>query len=144
MRLGVVDLLEVDAERHGDVRILRRRRDDHLARAGLEVLRRAGAARKSPVDSITTSTPSSAHGSLAGSVSPGTAIASAVDDQRALDDLHRPRERPVDGVVLEQLREQLRVGDVVDRDPLDRGLSLVGGAERGPAGAAEAVDRNSD
>ena len=41
--LGVVRVVEVDAERDGDVGLLGRRRDDHLARAGLDVLQRVGA-----------------------------------------------------------------------------------------------------
>ena len=45
MLLGVICLVEVDAESDGYVRFLRGRRDDHLARACLEMLRgaRAGA-----------------------------------------------------------------------------------------------------
>ena len=36
-----------------------------------------------------------------------------------------PAKRPVDGVVLEQLGEHRRIGDVVDRDPVDVGAGLV-------------------
>ena len=38
--------------------------------------------------------------------------------------LDRAGERPVDRVVLEELGEQARVGDVVDRHPLDVGVTL--------------------
>src|SRR4051812_35239675 len=56
---------------------------------------------------------------------------------------HDAGERAVDGVVAEQVREHLGTGEVVDRRPLDPGAALVRGAERGAAGAAEAVDRHT-
>jgi hypothetical protein len=46
--------------------------------------------------------------------------------------------------VAEELGEHLGVRDVVDRDPLDVGAALVGGAERSATGAAEAVDRSAN
>ena len=64
----------------------------------------------------------------------------AVDPQRAVADLDRALERPVDRVVLEQVGERLVVGDVVDGDELDVGAGLVRGAEDVAADAAEAVD----
>ena len=45
----------------------------------------------------------------------------SVDDERAVDSFHGAGKRPVDGVVPQQMREHLRVGDVVDRDPLEVG-----------------------
>jgi hypothetical protein len=44
-----------------------------------------------------------------------------VDEDRAVDRFDRAGERAVDGVVLEQLGEHCRLGDVVDRNPLDVG-----------------------
>ena len=101
-------------------------------------------ARKRPVDSITTSTPSSSHGSRAGSLSIGVTISAAVDDDRSVDRLDRAGEAAVDGVVLEQLGEHRRIGDVVDRDPLDVGARLERGPERGATGPPEAVDCDAD
>ena len=69
-----VHLVEVDAERHGDVRLLGRRGDDDLLAPASRCFCAPARARKSPVDSIATSTPSSAQGSCAGSVWPGTGI----------------------------------------------------------------------
>ena len=51
----------------------------------------------------------------------GDADALAVDDERVVLDLDRPREHAVDGVVLEQVAQGLRVGEVVDRHELDVG-----------------------
>ena len=44
----------------------------------------------------------------------------AVDHDRAGPRLHRARERPVDAVVPEQVRQRRSVRQVVDRDPLER------------------------
>src|SRR6185312_16278859 len=49
-------------------------------------------------------------------------------------------ERPIVGVVLEQMSSRRRVGDVVGGDPLDVGALLVRRAEDVPPDAPEAVD----
>ena len=49
-----------------------------------------------------------------------------------------------DRVVLQQVRERLVVGEVVDRDDLDVGALRQGGAEEVAADAAEAVDAYAD
>ena len=59
-------------------------------------------------------------------------------------DLDLAREAAVDGVVPEQVGEHRRIGDVVDRDPLDIGLTLVGRAERRAPGPPETVDGNAN
>ena len=63
----------------------------------------------------------------------------AVDRDAVLFRLHRLRDRTEDGVVLQQVRQRLGVGQVVDRHELDRRV-----AERRPddiaSDAAEAVD----
>jgi hypothetical protein len=68
----------------------------------------------------------------------------AVHDERAVDHVDGARERAVHGVVPEQLREHRRVGDVVDRHPLDVGLALDRRTERGATGPPEAVDGHAD
>ena len=74
---------------------------------------------KRPVDSNTTSTPRSFHGSCAGSCidstwnsSPSTVMLSPFAAMSALQVAE-------DRVVLEQVRERVRVGQVVDRDEVD-------------------------
>src|SRR3979411_3229918 len=89
---------------------------------------------KRPVDSITTSTPRSPHGSAPGSRSASTFRSGppprrppAPAGGRAPVYLERPLAAggdgpgvgPEDRVVLEQVRERPRVGEVVDGDPLD-------------------------
>ena len=64
----------------------------------------------------------------------------AVDADGAVEHLDRARERAVDRVVAQQVREHLEVHGVVDADPFEVGALLVGGAEHRAPGAAEAVD----
>jgi glutamate synthase (NADPH/NADH) small chain len=64
----------------------------------------------------------------------------AVDREPAPGRLDDVREAAVDGVAPQQLDERVRVEQVVDRDELDVGLLREGGAERGAADPAEAVD----
>ena len=141
--LRVVDLVEVDAEGDRDVRLLRGGGDDHLPRAG-QVLGGvcAGAEPSSRLDD-------DVHVELvprqAGRVRLTRRFdAVAVDDDRRVADLDRVVERAVDRVVLQELSDQVRVGDVVDRHPFDVGFTLIGRAERGATGAAEAIDGNPD
>ena len=96
---------------------------------------------KKPVDSITTSTPRSPHGSVR-----RVALGEHLDLARRrptsplVADLDGARERTVDRVVLEQVRERPGVRDVVDGDDLDVRVRLLRGAEDVAADAAEAVD----
>ena len=90
-----------------------------LRRARFEVLRASARLRKRPVDSITTSTPSSPHGSSAGSLFVGVAISLPSTTMPSSTASTVPSKRSVDRVVLEQVGEHRRIGDVVDRDPLD-------------------------
>ncbi len=55
-----------------------------------------------------------------------------------------PGETPEDAVVLEQVGQHLRGGDVVDGDDLEIGGTLSRGAQHVSPDAAEAVDTNSD
>ena len=68
----------------------------------------------------------------------------AVDDERARSDRDLGREWPVNGVVTQEVRERLRVGEVVDPRPLDRTVGLDRRPKSATADAAEAVDANSD
>ena len=140
----VVHLVEVDAERDGDVGVLGRRGDDHLARARLEVL---GGARA--VAEVSARLDHDVGADVAprerGRVRLGEhRDLAAVDANRIVEHLDGPGERPVDRVVAEQVREHLDVHHVVDAGPLDRGVALMSGAEGRAAGAAEAVDANPD
>src|SRR6185503_680226 len=66
----------------------------------------------------------------------------AVDDDRVAARLHTRRERPVDAVAPQQVGERLGVGEIVDRDPVDRRAALVRSAKGGAPHPSEAVDRN--
>ena len=115
--LRVVDVVEVDAERDRDVRVLGRRRDDDLAGAGLEMLRGVVAGAEAPGrldhDVDAELAPGQARRDRARD---GVGDARAVDEDRSVDDLDVAGEAAVDGVVLEQVGEHRRVGDIVDRD----------------------------
>ena len=99
---------------------------------------------KRPVDSITTSAPSSLQGSFAGVCLGGDPHALAVDDQGVLFDLDAALERAVHGVVLEQVTKRRGVGEVVDGDELDVGAALDRSADGETTDAAEAIDAHSN
>jgi hypothetical protein len=130
----------VHAEHDGHVRLGGRRGDDHLLRARREVLRRVVAL-----------------GEEAGGLDHhvGAQVAPwqrrrialrehlqlvAVHDQAVVREVHLALERAEDRVVLEQVGERLRVGDVVHTDPVDVRPARVRGAEDVAPDAAEAVD----
>ena len=97
---------------------------------------------KRPVHSSTMSTPSSFHGSFAGSFSARILIVLPPIVERAFA---RPSRAwlgaAVDGVVVVEVRERLRVGQVVDGDDLEvRDLALVQRADDAATDATEAVD----
>ena len=145
MALAVIDLVEVDAQHDRRVGVARGGRDDHLLGALREVLGGALAVGEQP-------------GGLDHHVDPELAPRQrrrvalgehlqlfAVDVERALAaGADRARIRPEDRVVLEQVRERARVGQVVDRHPLDLLCQLLApglrGAEHVSADAAESVD----
>ena len=141
-----VVLVAVDAHHDGDVLALRGRGDDHLLRAA----GRCASARprrfvKRPVDSSTMSTPRSFHGSVAGSFSASTWISSP----STVMPFGRRRDvavvGPVHRVVLEEVRERLRVREVVDGDEVEvRDALLLRGAKDLPPDAAEAVDADAN
>ena len=116
---GVVDLVEVDAEDDRRVGLGRRRGDDDLLRARLEVLggvRALGEEAGRLDDDVDAEVAPRQRGRVA--LGEHLDLV-AVDDQHAVADGHLARERAVDRVVLEQVAERPGVGDVVDRDDLD-------------------------
>jgi hypothetical protein len=138
--VGVVGVVEVHAERHRHVRLSGRRGDDHLLRAGFEVLGGVVAlgeeAGRLDDDVGADVGPRERRRVALGE----HADLAAVDRERAVADLDGPRERPVHRVVLQEVAERLGVRDVVDRDDLDVRVRLVRGAEDVAADASEAVD----
>jgi len=117
--------------------------DDHLAGAGLEMLRGRG------TRAVTTG---GLDHHIDAELTPGQlgklrlgqrANRMAVDDQLAVGVLHGARERPVDGVVAQQVRERGGAGDVVHRDDLKRRLLFVSGAQDAASDAAKTIDCNS-
>ena len=98
---------------------------------------------KMPVDSKTTSTPSAFHGSSAGSFTDSTLNASPSTVMRAVAGRDVGLEVAEHRVVLQQVRERVGVGEIVDRDEVD-----VVVAERGPHDVAsdspETVDADLD
>ena len=134
---GRVVLVVVDAEHERDVGLGRRRRDDDLLRAGVDVLLRVRRASvKKPVDSSTTSTPRSPHGSAAGSRSASILISKSPARIAPSPHLDVLAERPEDGVVLEQVRHRLRVAEVVRRDDLEVAAALADARGRSCARSA--------
>ena len=98
-----------------------RSRDDHLAGAGLDVGPAAFLRVKMPVDSITTSTPSSPHGSRAGSRSAQHLDVVAVDRICFRAGAHLPRVAAMDAVVAQQMCHRLDRSEVVHRHEVDIG-----------------------
>ena len=96
--------------------------------------------RNFPVDSSTTSTPRSAHGSAAGIGFREDADLLAVDLDAAVRLADYTTEAAVDTVVCKQVCERLRIYEVVDRDPLDVRLMLDRCAQGGAAYPSEPVD----
>src|SRR5438552_2071688 len=65
------------------------------------------------------------------------------DDEAVLLGADLLAKGPVHGIVLQQVRERLRVRDVVDRHELER-LVAQAGAQNVPADASETVDPDAD
>ena len=139
--------LVVDPENHGAVDVLlARRRDDHLARAGLEVragLRLAGEKPGALEDDV--------HAERAPRQLRRIALGNdldrvAVHDDGLVLDFHARRKRPVGGVVLQQVRVGLGIAEVVDGDELQPVLllSLIVGAKNHAPNPSESVDRDFD
>ena len=123
-----------------EVGALGRRGDDHLLTPASRCRAALSRSVKSPVLSMTTSTPRSPQGEL-GRVALGKhPHLGAVDEDVVVVRLDCARVAAEDRVVVEQVGQGRRVGDVVDRDDLEVGLPLRGRAEDVPSDAAEPVD----
>src|SRR5664280_2866000 len=90
-----------------------------------------------PVDSITTSTPSSPQGNALGSRSASTAIG---PESRTIDEPETSVEAAVRGVVPEEMAQRLRRGQVVDGHHLDVRPHQTGSPKIEAPDAPEAVD----
>ena len=95
-----------------------------------------------PVDSTTTSTPRSRHGSFPGSRSASTLYAFAVDIHGAVARADVAVVRSVVAVVLEEVRALCRAGQIVDGRDLDLRMTLHERLGKVAADPAKAV--NSD
>ena len=134
--VGVV----VHAQHECHVRIRGWGADDHLLRAGGEVLRGVvalGEEARGLDDHV------GAH--VAPGQRGGIALREhlqlvAIHDQAVVREVDLALERTEYRVVLEEVRERLRVGDVVHTDPVDVRTARVRGAEDVAPDAAEAVD----
>ncbi len=98
---------------------------------------------KRPVDSMTISAPTASHGISAGSFSAKTRNSSRADADAVLGGGDLLFEVAEHGVVLQEVRQRLRVRDVVDGHEVDV-LVAEAGAQDVAADAPEAVDSNFD
>src|SRR5262249_11894059 len=116
---------------------------DHLLRAGLEVLGRLIA-----IGEEAAALEDEIHAELlprkTGRVPLGeNAHRRSLDHDRVALGAYVSRKRPVHRIVLQQVSEGLRIGDVVDGDELERGL-VETGTQHVAADAAETVDADAD
>ena len=141
--LGRVVGAVVHAHADGQVRRFGGRGDDDLPRARLEVLGGLVALGEEAAALEDQVHAELLPGQLGGIALGEHADRLPVDGEPVLVRAHVPGEGPVDGVVLEEVRERLRVGDVVHGDELERAL-VEAGAEHVPPDAAEAIDADAD
>src|SRR5688572_30469002 len=144
MSRGIV-LVAVDAHDDRDVFALRGRGYQDFLRAGFDVLACIGRVREAPGrfehDFNTELTPGQSCRVLLGE----HANLVAVDDDRFFSRAHLAGIRSMDRVVLKEVRERTRVGEVVDRDEIEvRNTLLFRGAKHLPADSTEAVDTDPD
>ena len=122
----------------------RRRRDDHLLRARVEVLGGVLALGEE-AGRLDHDVGAEVAPGQVGRVALGEDLdLLAVDGDRAVGRLDLAREAAEDRVVLEQVGERLGVGEVVDRDEVEVGARLVGGAEEVAPDPPEPVDADLD
>ena len=131
--------LVVHAQHEGVVRIGGRRGDDHFFHRAANVLARVGALGEQPRGFDHDLAPTDAQSISAGSFVLKTLKALAVDGNRVVGVRHFLREIAEDRIVLQQMRERLRVGDVVHGHKLDRRIAQRR-AKNVPPDAAKTVD----
>src|SRR5262249_4059177 len=142
MASRLVGLL-VHAEHDRGVRILRRRRDDHLLGAGLQVLRGGGGVAKDAGgldDHVDAEVTPGQRRRILERTDPD--LASVHEERLALGG-HFRAERAVNGIVLQQVAKGLGVRQVVDADHLDI-LRLERGAEKDPPDPTESIDTDAN
>ena len=142
--LGGVVCRVVDTHADGDVLVLGWSRDHHLASARVDVALGAHGIAEEPrrLDH-------DVHAEVAPGKPLRVTLGEDLDDPAVHGDTvsigsNRPVEPPQDAVVLEQMGEHLRGGDVVHGDDLEVGGALPGGTQHVSPDPAEAVDANSD
>ena len=142
--VGLIGAIEVDAEGDGHVGILGDSGDDHLLGPGAEVL--GGViARGEESGRLDHHLNSHLSPGQSGGIALGEDLdLSPINHDRAVQRLYRPREAAQDRVVLEQVGEGLRVGQVVDRDELQLGPRRPCRAENVSPDPPETVDADLD
>ena len=135
--------LVVHAPADREVRVLGRRGDDDLLCAGLEVFGRLGAVREESA-----ALEHQLHAERFPRQLAGIALGEHPDHSRADRDAvvlgtDLLAQRSVDRIVLQEMRERLRIGDVVDGDEVER-LVTEAGAQDVAADAPEPVDADAD
>src|SRR5687768_4914602 len=144
MSRGIV-LVAVDAHDDGDVLALGRGGYQDFLRPGIDVLACVGRVREASGrfehDLYTELAPRQGCRILLGE----HANLVTVDNDRFPARVHVPGIRSMDRVVLEEVRERARVGEVVDRDEIEvRDTLLFCSAKHLPADSTEAVDTDPD
>jgi hypothetical protein len=141
MTRGIVDFfIHAQSDRH--VGLGRRSGDDDLARAGLDVLRRVGLLPEKAGGLDHDLAAELAPGKIGGIAFRQDAHLARADTKAAGGAFHRLRKLAVHRVILEQVRQGLGVGDVIDSDELE--LAIVGpDAHHAAADPAEAVDTHT-
>ena len=141
--VGVV-LVVVDAHADRDVGLGRRRADDHLAGAGLEVLGRTLALG----EEARSTRPRPRRRGRPRAARPGsrsdTTRAACRRRQAAVANLDRPREGAVNRVVPQQVGGGLEIHQVVDRHDLEARSAIPRRPKHVAADSAEPVDRHSN
>jgi hypothetical protein len=138
--IGVV----VDAEDDRHVGVRRRRRDDHLLRARLEMLLRVLPLREE-AGRLQNDVHAEVFPGERGGVALGEELELLVADaDAAVDRLDLLVQRPEDGVVLEQVRHRLRIAEVVRGHEVDVRPPLPRGAEEIAPDAPETVDTHAN
>ena len=120
--------------------ILGRRTEDHPFGTSIDVLSKAGAVREPPGGFEHDLTAQFLPGECRGILLRGDRDLPAVDDHALLTGRDRPLEPPLHAVILQQQRQVLRVGEVVDRHDLEVERPLGQHSENQPADPSKSID----
>ncbi len=143
--VGGIVLVRVDPHHDGDVLALGWRGYDHLLRARIDVLACVGAGRE-PSGGFEHDVDAELAPRESGRIALGQNFhLVAVDDELPLAVLDVAIEASVDRIVLEEVGESLRVGEIVHRDEVEvSDARLLSSAEDLAADAAEAIDSDAN